>query len=81
MPSKYPYTKRELTQRLKFVRGGWWNDSILVFMDREVYARTVTVEGDRVRVQGYERQPNTSDYNELTVDEVIDPRDVTRVVH
>jgi hypothetical protein len=61
--------------RLRFVRGGMWDDSILVFTWREVYADYVRVEGDKVRVVGTDRESNAK------VDEVIDPRDVCRVIH
>lgn len=73
-----PWTKKELTERLKFVRQGWWNDSILVFMDREVYAATVTTEGDLVHIIGYQR---SQDDSRKPVDELTDPREITRVVH
>lgn len=75
MPSPGPYTKSELQMRLRFVRGGMWDDSILVFTWREVYADYVRVEGDKVRVVGTDRESNAK------VDEVIDPRDVCRVIH
>lgn len=78
-----PWTKKELAERKRFIRDGWWNDSILVFMDREVYATSVTLVPafqDRVRLIGYERSLDAQD-SRKPVNELIDPRDVTRVIH
>jgi len=78
MPQPGPYTKTELATRLRFVRDGLWNDRILVFLDREVWVHQATVEGDQVRLVGVEQE--TVGGERRHVNELVDPRDVTRVV-
>jgi hypothetical protein len=80
MPS-FPWTKSELALRLRAVKQGWWNDSILVFKDCEVYAVKCEVAGEKIRVRGAKREMRDGNADQVAADFVVDPREVSRVVH
>lgn len=77
--------KAEAKRRLQLIREGIWNESILVFLDHELYAHRVRVHpSGTVIVLGYDRgnddQIRDAAYGRYTPI-TIDPDDVRRVVH
>jgi hypothetical protein len=78
-----PKQRKELDQRMKMIRAGEWNETILYLLDgREVYAHRVYITDTGAWVRGYLRGKGENSSQFIgEVDEVLNPLDVMRTYH